>query len=189
MSRFVPLAHFDRVHIVDHDARQHFRRNLLRFLPRTAAEIGQLFLELSDLLVSRCLLNLVIFDCLLCLLGGWNGLLMPLGDIGVSHRISTKEDPGEGVIVLGRNGIELVIVTAGAGNGLAHESPADGIDLLVDDFKIEFLFVLVLVVDWAHHKEPGRGQVLGTLPLGFVGQQVAGHMSHNQLIERTIPAK
>jgi len=58
------------------------------------------------------------------------------GKTGVAHHHSrTGQDAVKGIIVAGRNGIELVIVAAGAGNGEALKCLAQSIDLVIDDIR------------------------------------------------------
>ena len=64
-----------------------------------------------------------------------------------AHGAGALEDPGESVVVGGWDGIELVVVTAGAAEGHAEEGAPDGIDLLVNEFHFQELVVLQFVVE------------------------------------------
>ncbi len=86
------------------------------------------------------------------------------------------EDAGQGVIVGGRDRVELVIVAAGTARRQGQHRAADGVDLLVDVVHDEpDLETLVDVLD-AQGQEPGRDQLLVPLPLRFGRQQVAGDL-------------
>ena len=54
---------------------------------------------------------------------------------GVEHRellSRAAHETGERVVVLGRDGVELVVVTAGAGDGHPEESLGEDVNLIVD---------------------------------------------------------
>ena len=99
-----------------------------------------------------------------------------LGGAGVG------EDAVEGVVVLLRDGVEFVVVAAGAGDGEALEGFGDDVDLVVGPFDAVFEGVdgLEAVFD---HAEVGEGEA------GFVGvfgdsgrDEVAGEVFADELV-------
>ncbi len=71
-----------------------------------------------------------------------------LGPLGtqVFEDVSAVEDAGEGVIVLLRDRVELVVVTAGATERQAEERLAHGVDLVVHHVADDLLLVGVAAV-------------------------------------------
>src|SRR5262249_16703181 len=61
----------------------------------------------------------------------------PVGEVGqvpsVGDYPAAVEDAGQGVVVLLRERVELVVVAAGAGEGQPQETAADRVDLVIDD--------------------------------------------------------
>ena len=74
----------------------------------------QLFFERLDLNFGGLLVFLFLFV-------ERKRLLVPGGDIGVFDEGRALKDPGQGVVVGGRDGVELVIVTAGTPDCHAEE--------------------------------------------------------------------
>ena len=107
-----------------------------------------------------------------------------VGVIGEGARGS--EDAGEGVIVPLRDGIEFVVMAAGAAEGLAEERLAEGVDLFIDHVEPEALFVLFLVNGGADGEE-SRGAQLAC-PAVSVGrwEQVAGDLFPDENIKRPV---
>ena len=52
---------------------------------------------------------------------------------GAIQSFGAEENTGQGVVVFGRDGIELVIVALRAGDGDRKESAGGDIDLVIDD--------------------------------------------------------
>ena len=97
-------------------------------------------------------------------------------DDGFAHGCGVH-DTGHAVVVGGGDGIEFVIVAAGAGDGEAEEGFADDVELVVDGVRFGFDGVGGAVEDFAEPEEVGAeggfefGAVLGE---AGVGEKVAG---------------
>src|SRR5207302_1095400 len=63
---------------------------------------------------------------------GRQRLFGPARHVLVDDAPGALEDTGEGVVILVRDRVELVIVTAGTADGHAEEGLAEGVELLVD---------------------------------------------------------
>ena len=70
------------------------------------------------------------------------------------------------VVILGRDGIEHVVVAAGAGDGEAEEAFGHGVDPVIDD-------VVHVTEALAHGEEAERGEVLVGL-FGTYRRRAAG---------------
>ena len=62
-------------------------------------------------------------------------------DAVAAEALSALEDGGEGVVVLMRDGIEFVLVAAGAAEREAHEGAAHDVDLLIDHIHAQLVLV------------------------------------------------
>ena len=95
----------------------------------------------------------------------FRGLLALAQKVAVRRRIDQRAQQGffggllrggehavQSVIILHRDGIELVVVTARAGDGQAHQAAGDDVDAVVDDV------VLVVEKTPAEGEEPERGE-------------------------------
>ena len=68
---------------------------------------------------------------------------MPLCDhLVVVHRVGAFQDAGQCVVVLGRDGIEFVIVATGTAKRHAHEGAAKRVELLIDDVHLHLASVI-----------------------------------------------
>ena len=109
----------------------------------------------------------------------------PMGDVVgvVAEGLGAAEDAGEGVVVFGGDGVEFVVVAAGAADGEAHEGAADGFELFVDDVHAEEAFVLLFVVGGAEGEEGGGGELAAALGGVGGGEEVAGDVFGDELVE------
>jgi hypothetical protein len=73
----------------------------------------------------------------------------------VGEDVRGIEDPGEAVVVLRGDGVELMVVAARARNGQAHEGAAGEVDLVVDNVADEFFLVRVAAAPFADHVDAG----------------------------------
>src|SRR5262249_54621277 len=96
--------------------------------------------------------------------------LDPLRDVGVFQRPGGPQDAREAVIVGRRDWVELVVVTAGAGNRLPEQPFADDVKLLVHDVHPQLDLVLFFQVGVAEHEEPGGDQLAAAVG-GRLGRQ------------------
>ena len=88
-----------------------------------------------------------------------------------------EKNPGEGVVVVGRNRIELVVVAAGAGQGEAEERSADDVDLIVDAVGDHPLLVNIPRHEVGDREEPGRHESVGIDPGRIIWlEEIAGDL-------------
>ena len=95
-----------------------------------------------------------------------------------------SEDPGQSVVVPRRDRVELVIMAAGAGDGLRQKGPAQRVQLFVRDIHVELFLVLFLQVVVAHGEERGRND---SAPAGFpIGrvEQITRDLFPNEGVKR-----
>ena len=97
------------------------------------------------------------------------------------------QDPVERVIVLGGNGVQLVVVAAGAGHRQTLKSLGEGVDLVVDHVGADFPeghAVVVTHLSQAEESRPGQGLVQSQ-PAVDAGlfQHIAGHVFPDHLVE------
>ena len=86
-----------------------------------------------------------------------------------------EEDAGERVVVLGRNRVVLVVVTAGAADGQAEHAAADGIDAIVALVGVRDLDGAVVVVPRPEAEEAQRRQMPHALrPVEQIGGELRG---------------
>ena len=91
------------------------------------------------------------------------------------------EDPVERVVVLVRDGVELVVVAARAADGKAQEGLAEIIDRIVDDQVLGARFARR---EAARRREVSRGDdLLVAFGLRPRGEQVAGDLLADELVE------
>ena len=88
----------------------------------------------------------------------------PSGDVGVLHRPRIAENARQCVIVGRGNGVELVVVAAGAAKRLSQHRLADHDQLLVHHVHPQLLFVLVFQIG-VGERQIGRRDVLTLLLL------------------------
>ena len=98
-------------------------------------------------------------------------------------RLRARENAGHGIVIFSGDGIELVIMTARAGNGNRHEGAGGHVELLVDKVHFELLRVAVVERLGAHGEEAG-GNATGIG--GLARQQVAGDLFLDKLVERLV---
>ena len=125
-------------------------------------------------------------ECLNVLTGGFDrGLGRVVGGdlIGRGGRgflvFGAQEYTSEGVVIGGRNRVELVVVAAGAGDGQAKKAAGHGVDAIVD--LVELLGITV--VDRPQHEEPESSQAID--PAGLV-EKVAGNLLRDKAVIRHI---
>ena len=106
-----------------------------------------------------------------------------LRDVRMLHRFDVAKDPGDRVVVFRWNGIELVVVAAGAGHRLRQKSFGHDVDLFVDDVHPQLLFVLFLEVGVAEHQERRRRRQTLFLPPTVARKKVAGDLLANHAVE------
>ena len=97
----------------------------------------------------------------------------------------TLEIASERIIVARGDGIELMIMAAGAGDGLAEKGFAEDIDLTIDDIRLFLPNVHRGLTAFFHPKEPGGDDGF----VGFVfwsssrnGEQIASEMLDDEFI-------
>lgn len=104
------------------------------------------------------------------------------GGAAFAHGFSTLKNPCEGVVVADGDGVEFVVVAAGAAEGHAKEGAPDGVDLFVDEFHFEELVVLEFVVEGAEDEVAGADELGVSLVGRVVGKEIAGEVFADELI-------
>lgn len=104
------------------------------------------------------------------------------GGAALSHGFGALEDAGKSVVVCDGDGVEFVIVAAGAAEGHAEKGAADGVDLFVDEFHFEEFVVLEFVVKGSQDEVAGAGELGVSLFDGIVGQEIAGEVFADELV-------
>ena len=84
---------------------------------------------------------------------------------GLRDGARAVQDAVEGVVVFGGDGIEFVIVAAGAGDSEALEGFCQGVDLVVDDVGADFGELVAVIV--AHFAEAVEGGGEGGFAAGI----------------------
>ena len=97
-------------------------------------------------------------------------------------QLGTAEDAGHGVIILGRNRIELVIVAARAADAQGQHRARRHVDHLIGDVHGEELAVGLVEIVRPQGEEPRRDLLLVTLASVAVRQQVAGDLLAYELV-------
>src|SRR5207249_8302430 len=94
-----------------------------------------------------------------------------------------EEDARQSVVVLGRDRIKLVVVTARAGQRQAEEGPPDHVDLVVGDVRQQLFLVGVAPAPVAD-RQHARGDDTGNVNLVWVRgrNQVAGDLMNDELV-------
>ena len=93
------------------------------------------------------------------------------------NRASAQENPGQRVVIVGGDRIELVIVAAGAGEGEAEERAADDVDLIVDAIGDHPFLVDIPRHEVGDRQEPRRHQRLGIDPSRIIRlEEIAGDL-------------
>ncbi len=111
--------------------------------------------------------------------------LTPLGDgFQVLHGAGRSKDPCHGVIVLGRNRIKLVIMTASTAYGHSQEGPGGDIQLLIHHIDGQLCLILFGQHLWAQNQETGSEPLISPrLLIHRLGKQVPCDLLDQELIE------
>ena len=107
------------------------------------------------------------------------------GPSQVAVDFSAGEDARQRVVILGEDGIELVIVTARASHGQSHERLGRGIDLLVDHV-IDSRHAILLRQRLGTQSEESGGHDAPLVHRArlFGGNQIAGDLLHDEPVIR-----
>ena len=105
---------------------------------------------------------------------------------GAGDRTGAVQDPVQGVVVLDGNGIQLVVVAAGAGHGEPLEGPGEGVDLVVHHVGADLAELDAVVVPHLPHEQKGGtgGRLVDAqrdVDPGIL-QQVAGDVLPHEMI-------
>ena len=101
-------------------------------------------------------------------------------------RGGATQHAGHAVVVFDADGIELVVMAAGATHRHAEEGPADLDELGVDMVRLHLGFVRVDDLDVADHQEARGDELLGALFHGSGRQEVAGELFLDEQVERFV---
>ena len=89
---------------------------------------------------------------------------------------ATGKDAVEGIVILGRNGVEFVVVAAGAGDGEAEEGFGGDVDAVVND-------VVGIAVELVAQGEEAHGSEDAAVAGGFfLGEGFAAEVLENELV-------
>ena len=113
----------------------------------------------------------------------------------VGHRLRRLEDPGERVVIGGRDRVELMVVATRAADCQTHEDATNRVDLFVDDVHFHLQRIVLGEHLRPDHKEAGGGEpvvvdgfvpgfrkqvacdlLLEKLVVGFVGVERLDHV-------------
>ena len=102
----------------------------------------------------------------------------PVGEYG----LGASEDAQHRIVVGTANGVELVIVAAGAIDAQRHECPGSGSQLFVGE--VQLLLDRVVFADHlgAEHEEAGCDQSLGAVGVAPVREDVPGELLAHELV-------
>src|SRR5262249_4136042 len=101
----------------------------------------------------------------------------------VGQDVGAEEDARQGVVVFGGDGVELVVVTASAGDGQAQEGPADHVNLVIDNVGEQLFLVGVAAAPVADGQQAGGDDAVGVDgPLLLCRQQIAGDLVEDELV-------
>ena len=122
--------------------------------------------------------------------GGTNFNLVPLRDhLVVVHRVRTLEDAGQRVVVARGDGIEFMVVAAGASKRHAHEGASQRVELFVDDVHLHLPPVILGEHFGPNAEETGGNVARVPCRFRFVSerlQQVAGNLFPDKLVVRLV---
>ena len=184
--RAAPAADDLRLLVVEDDAGERCECDRLTGGGRTGglAQPGNLFFERGNLGLMRSELELH------RRIRRQRGI-HPLRDVVgvVVQRMRAAENPGERVIVARRHGIEFVIVAARAADRHPEKRLAERVELLVHDVHAERVFVLLLIVGRAQREKRRRGDLAGLFIGRRGGQEVAGELLADELVEGQVAVK
>ena len=108
----------------------------------------------------------------------------------VVHRMGALEDRRQCIVIVGGNGIELMIVAAGTAERRRQKSPAQRIDLFVDQIHFQLHLVGFCQNFRADGEEPQRSETLMLNGQNFRGgQQVAGQLLDHELVVGLVVVK
>ena len=97
-------------------------------------------------------------------------------------RSSASEYSRQCIVFAGGDGIELVVVAAGATESQSLKGPAQGIELVVHDIHAEFLFVGVHDRPGSDGQEARGHDLLTALVVGLPGEDVSRNLLLNEAI-------
>ena len=104
--------------------------------------LGGSLLEFLYFLIQECNLGLVLADLFLCFSIHGKLTINPPRNISVYQGLGTFENARKGVVIMGWNGIELVIMASCTANGHAQNGLTQGIKLFIDDIHLQDFFIL-----------------------------------------------
>ena len=104
--------------------------------------------------------------------------------------MAAEKDARQRVIVFGGNGIEFVVVAAGAGDGQAEKTARDHVDLVIDHVREHFFFVSLALFPAADGQH-GRGNDAFGIDAARHGggEQVSSDLHDDELVEGEVPIK
>ena len=102
------------------------------------------------------------------------------------ERCRAGEDARQRIIIPRRNGIELVVVAAGATDGQTEKGARRHVDLFVHDVHLQLGFARLEKELRSQHNEPRRRELVVALLLVVAGKQVAGELLANEPGERLV---
>ena len=126
------------------------------------------------------------------LFGEDQGLHEHFGDMGgrVHEAAGAGKDGDQGVVVPGQDGVELVVVAAGAGDAQPQNALGDHVKLLVVDVVDHPDLVLLGNGLGSQGQKPGSDD---PAPVGFQaacpGNQVSGDLFQDELVVRKVPVE
>ena len=105
-----------------------------------------------------------------------------VGDEGAEEGFGATEDAGEGVVIGGGDGIELMVMAAGAGGGEAEEGPGGEIDLVIDEIHFELETIFFVETFGAEGEEAGGDSEFVAMGGGSGGEEITGELFADELI-------
>ena len=119
-----------------------------------------------------------VVDCELC---GGEGR-DSAGGAAFAHGLGAEENAGEGVVVGRWDGVELVIVAAGAAKGHAEKGAPDGVDLFIDELHPKEFVILEFVVESSEDEVAAANELVVSLFDRIVFEDVSGEVLENELV-------
>ena len=110
----------------------------------------------------------------------------PHAVVGLVGRVGAAENPGDPVVVLQADGIELVIVAARTAERHAEEGGAHFAHLLVHEIDLHLQLVHRHDLDIAQHEKAGRRDRCRALFRRAERQEVAGNLFADETVERLV---
>ena len=96
------------------------------------------------------------------------------------------EDAGQRIIIPRRNGVELVVVAAGATDGQTEKGARRHVDLLVHDVHLQLAFPRLEKRLRSQHEKSCCDELFVTLLIAVARKQIAGELLANELGERLV---